>query len=88
MITPDQIIQTVRQYLLQTHLPGEDPANLTPTTELLSSGVLDSLATLELVSFIEQQYGIALEAHEVDATNLGTLTAIATLVQAKLGARV
>lgn len=87
-MSPDQIIQTVRQYLLQTHLPGEDPANLTPTTELLSSGVLDSLATLELVSFIEQQYGIALEAHEVDASNLGTLAAIATLVQTKLGARV
>jgi len=88
MSSSDQIIQTVRQYLLQTHLPGEDPANLTPTTELLSSGILDSLATLELVSFLEQQYSIALEAHEVDAANLGTLAAIAALVQAKLGARV
>jgi acyl carrier protein len=87
-MSADQIIQTVRQYLLQTHLPGEDPANLTPTTELLSSGILDSLATLELVSFLEQQYSIALEAHEVDATNLGTLAAIAALVQAKLGTRV
>lgn len=87
-MSPDQIIQTVRQYLLQTHLPGEDPANLTPTTELLSSGILDSLATLELVSFLEQQYAIALEAHEVDAANLGTLAAIAALVQTKLGERV
>jgi acyl carrier protein len=84
----DQIIQTVRQYLLQTHLPGEDPANLTPTTELLASGILDSLATLELVSFLEKQFAITLEAHEVDAENLGTLSAIATMVQSKLGARV
>ncbi|MDZ4863068.1 MAG: acyl carrier protein [Gemmatimonadota bacterium] len=84
----DQIIQSVRQYLLQTHLPGEDPANLTPTTELLSSGILDSLATLELVSFLEKQFAITLEAHEVDASNLGTLSAIATMVQSKLGARV
>ena len=84
----DQIIQAVRQYLLQTHLPGEDPANLTPTTELLASGILDSLATLELVSFLEKQFAITLEAHEVDATNLGTLSAIATMVQSKLGARV
>ncbi len=84
----DQIIQTVRQYLLQTHLPGEDPANLAPTTELLASGILDSLATLELVSFLENQFAITLEAHEVDAANLGTLSAIATMVQSKLGARV
>ena len=87
-MSADQIIQTVRQYLLQTHLPGEDPANLTPATELLSSGILDSLATLELVSFLEQQFTITLEAHEADAANLGTLGNIATLVQSKLGARV
>ncbi len=87
-MSADQIIQTVRQYLLQTHLPGEDPSNLTPTTELLSSGILDSLATLELVSFLEQEYSITLEAHEVDAANLGTLDAIATLLQSKLSERV
>jgi acyl carrier protein len=83
----DQIIQAVRQYLLQTHLPGEDPANLTPSTELLASGILDSLATLELVSFLENQYGVQLEAHEVDAENLGSLQAIGRLVSAKLAVK-
>jgi len=85
-VTNEEIIRTVKEYILKTFLPGEDPKALTESTQLITGGVLDSLATLELVSFLEQQYGIELQAHEVDAANLGTLTAIATLVQSKVGA--
>ena len=85
-MTNEEIIRTVKEYILKTFLPGEDPKALTESTQLITGGVLDSLATLELVSFLEQQYGIELQAHEVDAANLGTLTAIAGLVQAKVGA--
>ncbi len=87
-MTRDQIIQNVKDYILRTWLPGEDPANLTPGTELLSSGILDSLATLELVTFLEQQYNVQLQAHEVDAATLGSLNQIADLVLGKLGAKV
>ena len=85
-MTNEEIIRTVKEYILKTFLPGEDPKALTESTQLITGGVLDSLATLELVSFLEQQYGIELQAHEVDAANLGTLTAIAALVQTKVGA--
>jgi acyl carrier protein len=85
-VTNEEIIRTVKDYILKTFLPGEDPKALTESTQLITGGVLDSLATLELVSFLEQQYGIELQAHEVDAANLGSLAAIATLVQSKVGA--
>ena len=85
-MTNEEIIRTVKDYILKTFLPGEDPKALNESTQLITGGVLDSLATLELVSFLEQQYGIELQAHEVDAANLGTLTAIAALVQSKVGA--
>lgn len=85
-MTRDDIIRTVKDYILATFLPGEDPKALTEETQLITGGILDSLATLELVSFLEQKYGIELQAHEVDAANLGTLASIATLVQAKAGA--
>jgi acyl carrier protein len=85
-VTNEEVIRTVKEYILKTFLPGEDPKALTESTQLITGGVLDSLATLELVSFLEQQYGIELQAHEVDAANLGTLTAIASLVQSKVGA--
>jgi acyl carrier protein len=80
----DDIVRTVKDYILTTFLPGEDPEALTSSTQLMSSGILDSLATLELVSFLEQRFGIELQAHETDASRLGTLNDIATLVQGKL----
>jgi acyl carrier protein len=79
----DAITQTVKDYVLSTFLPGEDPRELTPTTPLVSSGILDSLATLELVSFLEEKYGIELQAHDVDASRLETLDAITRLVRSK-----
>jgi acyl carrier protein len=83
----DEIIGTVKEYILTTYLPGEDPTALTPSTPLISSGILDSLATVELVSFLEQRYSIELEAHDADPSRLGTLSDIARLVQSKLATR-
>lgn len=81
---PD-VIPAVKQYILDQYLPGENPANLTLTTPLVSGGILDSLATLDLVAFLEGTFGIQLEAHEVDRDRLDTVERIAALVNAKLG---
>lgn len=80
----EHIIPTVKQYILSTFLPGEDPSALTPSTELLRSSILDSLATLQLVAFLEKEFGIELEAHETGPTHLGTLADIERLVRSKL----
>lgn len=81
---PD-VIPVVKQYILDQHLPGENPANLTLTTPLVSGGILDSLATLDLVAFLEGTFNIQLEAHEVDRDRLDTVERIAALVNGKLG---
>ena len=79
----DEILRDVKQYILDTYLPGENPSALTPTTPLITSGILDSLAILDMVSFLEQRFGVELEAHDVDHSKLSTLQDIARMVQAK-----
>ncbi|MEP6495233.1 MAG: acyl carrier protein [bacterium] len=79
----DAIIRTVKEFILTKFLPGEDPQSLTTSTPLISSGILDSLATLDLVAFLEDTYGIELAAHETDASRIGTLADIAKLVTSK-----
>lgn len=83
----DSVTSTVKQYILTTFLQGEDPSALTETTPLMTSGILDSLATLDLVSFLEREYAIELDAGDVDASRLGTLADITKLVHGKRAAR-
>lgn len=78
-----EITETVKTYILQEFLPGEDPAELTETTPLITGGILDSIATLKLVAFLEDQYALTLRAHEADVEHLNTITDIVNLVLSK-----
>ena len=73
----------IKNFIIKEFLPGEDPSELTDTTPLITGGVLDSIATLKLVMFIEEQNGLTLQAHEVDAEHLDTISQIAQLIRSK-----
>ena len=45
---------------------GIDGVEITPDTDLLDSGVLDSLGFIELIVFIEESMGIELDLLELD----------------------
>jgi acyl carrier protein len=80
-----EIQAAVKRFLLDEFLPGEDPEQLRADTELVASGILDSVATLRLVTFLEERFGIQVEAHEADEEHLNTLASIADLVASKRG---
>ena len=82
--TEDDIKEAVKSYILSEFLPGESPDALDDSTLLITSGVLDSIATVKLVSFLEEKYGIELEAHELSPEYLNSLSDIARLVSARV----
>ncbi|HUF40025.1 MAG TPA: acyl carrier protein [Anaerolineales bacterium] len=84
MASHDDIKTTVKGFILAEFLPGEDPNLFQDSTPLVSGGILDSLATLRLVSFLQEQFGVEIEPHEMTTEHLDTLTAITDLVEAKL----
>ena len=51
---------------------------------LLEHGVLDSMGVVELISFLEDTFGIRVSEDEISETNLGSLRAIGEFVAAKL----
>lgn len=79
----NDVRERIRQYILTAHLPGESAANLQDDTPLRTSGVLDSMATLALVSFVEKEFNVELEAHETGIESFDTIESIATLVESK-----
>lgn len=87
MTDKNQIVDATKAYILREILSGEDAASLEPDTPLTSSGVLDSISTVKLIGFLEDEYGVEFEAHEISEDHLDSLSSIAELVQSKLAAK-
>ena len=54
-----------------------------PDTDLLETGVLDSLQLVELLLQLEQRFGFQLKIEDIDLDDLRTLARIARLVAAR-----
>jgi len=83
MMDQETIKTTVKNFVLNEFLPGEDPAALTDITALVTTGILDSIAVLKVVTFLENQFGITIEPHEAVVENLNTLSDIGRFVISK-----
>ena len=79
----NDVKDAIRHFIIATYLPGESPDNLKDETPLRTSGVLDSMSTLGLVSFVEETFGVTLEAHETGIEYFDRIEDIAALVQRK-----
>lgn len=77
------IVQAVRELLLQGVLAGEDPGALQDSTPLITGGVLDSIRTVKLVGDLEDRFGVAFEAFEMSVDYLNTIEDIASTVLRK-----
>jgi acyl carrier protein len=78
-----EIERIVRDYILREFLPGEDPSDLTEDTPLITGGILDSISTLKLVVFLEEYFGITVEAHEAGVEHLDSVGQITHLIAEK-----
>lgn len=78
----DSIKQAIRAYIEENFFQGQTGV-LQDDQALLSSGIIDSVSALQLVSFIEEQFGIEFQAHEVDEENLNTVDTIVNFINSK-----
>jgi acyl carrier protein len=83
----DTIKGRVKDYIVREFLTGEDPDSLTDSTPLISGGILDSISTIKLVTFLEQSFNIQVEAHEMSADYLDDLSRITAMVLERSAAR-
>jgi acyl carrier protein len=79
-----EIKDAVRSHLAERLVPGDDPSALGDTRPLISGGLMDSITTVALITFLEQEYGVTFEAHEIGVDYLDSVGLIAETVAAKL----
>jgi acyl carrier protein len=85
-VNMEEITKVVHEFILREFLPGEDPDELSDRSPLITGGVLDSITTLKMVTFLEDRFGITIEAHEAGVDNLDSIDQIAALVARKRNA--
>lgn len=76
--------EEIRAFIVSNFMFGQSGASLSDDQSLLETGVIDSTGMLELVSFIEDTYGITVGDHELVPANLDSLSNVSRLVARKL----
>lgn len=73
-------VQILREYFASQSDRAKD---LGEEDSLLERGLLDSMALVKLITFLEERFGVQLSDEEFDPDNFETLSAISALVAAK-----
>ena len=81
--------QAILDYVRNEYLDedDEDDVELTETTPLISSGIVDSFSMVSLKTFLEKKYEIKLTDEEASPEAFDTVEKIVVLVQQKLDAK-
>jgi len=76
-------LNEIREFVVDNFLFG-DNSHLTEDTSFLETGIVDSTGILEIVSFLEGKYNIAVEDDELLPENLDNLQSINLFLKRKL----
>lgn len=72
---------SVRSYILENLLFSSDPNDLPDDASLLDRGIIDSTGVLELVLFLEENFGLQVKASEMLPQNFDSVNAITAFVE-------
>jgi acyl carrier protein len=78
-----EIEAIITRFINDELLHGDGQVSLELDASLISTGVLDSLALLRLLLFLEQQFGIKVNDGDVIPSNFETVNRIKAFVEAK-----
>jgi acyl carrier protein len=71
----------IERFIRENFIFGE--VALAPETSFVEGGILDSTSVLELVSFLEERFGIAVEPDEINLENMDSLSRVEAYVLRK-----
>lgn len=84
----NEVAKEIRTFIVDDFLFGDIDVPLGENDSLLKGGLIDSTGILEIVSFIEEKFGIAVEDNELVPENLDSISAITKFVIRKQEIRV
>jgi acyl carrier protein len=77
----------VRRFILTNYLFTEDDSKLDDSASLMQSGTMDSTGILELIMFLEENFGIKVADEEMIPANLDSVQNVVAFVDRKKAAQ-
>ena len=78
----DEIRREVRSFILRTFLVGEPAESLEDSTPLITTGIITSLAMLDLVFHLESTFGVTIPQEQLSAHDLDTVDRMVGVITA------
>lgn len=82
------VANDIRNFIVDNFLFGDTTVPLGEDDSLLQKGLIDSTGILEVVSFIEEKFGIGVKDDELIPDNLDSISAITQYVMRKQGVKI
>jgi acyl carrier protein len=82
--TATEITTSIRTFVVDRFLFGENNASLSNSDSLLDRGIVDSTGVLEMVAFLEERFGIQVSDDELIPDNLESIQKAADFVTRKM----
>lgn len=79
----ESVINETRAFIVSNFLFGQEKTEITENQSFLESGIIDSTGLLELVSFVEQRFGVSVADPELLPENLDSLQNISAFIARK-----
>jgi len=73
----------IERFIVDEIVLGDSNTKIDPNESLISNGVLDSLALLRLIAFLEDQMGVTVDDSEVIPENFETINEIKSFIENK-----
>ncbi len=74
----------IKNFIIDSFLYGQDGNTLDDDVSFLRNGIIDSTGVLELVSFVQEKYGIPVTDEELLPENFDSLNKLACFITKKM----
>lgn len=74
----------IRTYIMKNLIVFEDEVEFTDSDNIFKMGFVNSLFAMKLLDFVENEFNIVIENHEISIENFSSVDKITHLISSKL----
>ena len=74
---------SLRQFILENYLFTDDQTALANSDSFLQKGIIDSTGIMEMIFFLEEQFGVSVDDEEMIPENLDSIDNVVAFISRK-----